>query len=140
MMLIGLCSLSIYLFTAILAYPRTIFDIVWDLKPPKYYKIKGEPTAGNITTICDKRVNRASGREEYLVERSRRARQWEPKHNIVSDGTGPVYAERGGLYGIHGVHAETSSRERLRAFDSHRNAVERIKMWKKAHVEKDKNM
>jgi hypothetical protein len=140
MMLLGLCSLSVYLFAAILAYPRTIFDIVWDLKLPRYYKIEGEPTSGNIVSIRGKKINKVSGREEYLVKRNKGSQGWEPKHRIVSDGTGPIYGERGGLYGIHGVHAETSSRERLRMYDSHRNAVERISLWKKKTCEKDKTM
>ena len=56
---------------------------------------------------------------------------WTPRAALVSDGAGPAFGERGGLYGLHGVHGETSTRERLREFDNHCFAVQRIALWKK---------
>jgi len=52
--------------------------------------------------------------------------EWMEKALLVSDGMGPVYGERGGLYGFHGVHHETSTRERIRTFDSYSHAMERL--------------
>ena len=57
-----------------------------------------------------------SGRHEAVI----------PRDVLVSDGMGPVYAERGGLYGFYGVHYETSTRERLRYFDAHQAALDRL--------------
>ena len=68
--------------------------------------------------------------EYYLVEREDGKTEWRSKSTLVSDGIGAVYGERGGLYGLNGIHGETSTRERLRTFDSYNHALERIKLWK----------
>lgn len=145
MMICGVCLVGMYVFTAILAYPRTLFDILFDCKLPKYYKIHGHPgVTGSVKKILQKRTaytntsnntqNDADKNfeddEYYLVEREDGKTEWRSKSTLVSDGIGAIYGERGGLYGLNGIHGETSTRERLRTFDSYNHALERIKLWK----------
>ena len=125
-LLVGFNMLALYAFAAVLAYPRTIFDVVCGCSFPRYYKIT---VSDAPVQILDRRVRGAD--VEYFVARARGPGEWLPRSRLVSDGAGPTFGERGGLYGRHGVHAETSSRERLRVFDARANALERIDLWKK---------
>ena len=137
MLICGVCLLGMYVFTAILAYPRTLFDIIFDCEWPKYYKIHAHPgLRGSVKRIIRKSVTGGEGddaidEDKYLIEHDDGTSEWMEKSSLVSDGVGPMYGERGGLYGLHGIHGETSTRERLRTFNSYNNAIERIKMWKK---------
>ena len=137
MLICGVCLLGMYVFTAILAYPRTLFDIIFDCTCPKYYKIHGHPgLRGSVKRIIRKSVTGGEGddavhEDKYLIEHDDGTSEWMEKSSLVSDGVGAMYGERGGLYGLHGIHGETSTRERLRTFDSYNNAIERINMWKK---------
>jgi hypothetical protein len=137
MLICGVCLLGMYVFTAILAYPRTLFDIIFDCAWPKYYKIHAHPgLRGSVKRIIRKSVTGGEGddaidEDKYLIEHDDGTSEWMEKSSLVSDGVGPMYGERGGLYGLHGIHGETSTRERLRTFNSYNNAIERIKMWKK---------
>ena len=155
MMVCGVCFLGMYVFTAILAYPRTLFDIVFDCQLPKYYKIHGHPGInGSIKRILKRKkiieveidenrvtdgIIAAGGNQQnqeaiYLIEREDGKTEWKSKSTLVSDGIGATYGERGGLYGLNGIHGETSTRERLRTFDAYNHALERIKMWKKKDI------
>ena len=93
---------------------------------PRYYKIT---VAAAPAQILDRRVRGAN--VEYYVTPKQGDGQWRPRSTLVSDGAGPAFGESGGLFGRQGVHAETSSRERLRVYDARKNAIERIALWKK---------
>eukprot|EP00656_Telonema_subtile_P035685 TRINITY_DN39648_c0_g1_i2.p1 TRINITY_DN39648_c0_g1~~TRINITY_DN39648_c0_g1_i2.p1 ORF type:complete len:151 (-),score=34.32 TRINITY_DN39648_c0_g1_i2:78-530(-) len=68
---------------------------------------------GELQEILDRRVCESSGAELYLVRRADSLQPlWVDKDQLVTDGAGPVYGERGGLYGEHGWSGST--RERLR--------------------------
>lgn len=53
---------------------------------------------------------------------------WEPKETLVQDAVGPVYAERGGLYGVlHDTYGK-STYDRIRVMIGHEHAVTRLNL------------
>lgn len=148
MVICGVCFVAMTLFTSIYHYPLTLLDVLLSgfRIVPMYYKVKGQNNKYIVNKIIQKKVNTTTGKALYLVSHINRNdatnindfmvlggggggdnnSEWVEKKNLVSDGMGPVYGERGGLYGYHGVHHETSTRERLRTFDSYCHAMERL--------------
>ena len=136
MVVVGTCLVAMCLFTQIYHYPRTLFDVIRNCEVPKYYKVKAQNNQKILKQIYNHKIDTTNGEELYQVEHvgsnesdsvdSENNRKWIRKEKLVSDGMGPVYGERGGLYGWHGVNHETSTRERLRTFDSYGHALERL--------------
>ena len=75
-----------------------------------------------MEAILDRRTNKKTGLEEYLVQRGEGV-CWETRDDLVLDGSGPQYAERGAQYGLHG---EGSTRDRLNTFRNRQFALKRV--------------
>ena len=128
---VGIVAMSI--FTQVLAYPRTLCDVLRTCDPPKYYKVAPQSRRAALAEVIGREgVDlKKGGAALYRVAMAdgdgrRRGEVVVSRDDLVSDGMGPVYAERGGLYGFYGVHLETSTRERLRYFDAHQAALDRL--------------
>jgi len=127
----GLCFLGFNVYTQALCYPRNIFEQFFVLKEfPRYYKT--DKPSKVVSKIIDDRVGE-DGRQEVLVSQLGRGGKdegsvWIAREDLVQDCTGPVYGERGGLYGTLPDTYGGSSRDRLRVYDSYKHAMERLKL------------
>lgn len=118
-------------------YPRTLYEQFIELREfPRYYKTDNPSTI--VSEIKDRRVNEKTGKEEYLVVRNEvgstgsRKEEWETKDELVQDAVGPVYAERGGLYGtLHDTYGK-STYDRLRVKTSLDHSLARLALHKPA--------
>ena len=149
MVICGVCVVAMVLFTSIYHYPLTLWHVVRSgfTQVPMYYKVQGQQNTHVLKAIIGRKVDGETGQEMYHVSHGNQessepearkgnveekgakgepSMEWVAKNTLVSDGMGPVYGERGGLYGFFGVHHETSTRERLRTFDSYTHAMERL--------------
>mmetsp|Transcript_2416 Transcript_2416/g.4756 ORF Transcript_2416/g.4756 Transcript_2416/m.4756 type:complete len:621 (+) Transcript_2416:178-2040(+) len=131
----AICIFGFNLYTQAMCYPRNVFEQFFQLKEfPKYYKTSA-PT-NLITSIQDSRVNEETGFQEFQVTKvslvkGQTETTWEERHRLVQDGAGQVYAERGALYGTLFDTYGGSTRDRLRTYDGHQHALERIKLFQK---------
>ena len=115
-------------------YPRTLYEQFIELKEfPRYYKTNNPDTL--IVRFEQHRFSPDSGREEYLVVRKDSSTgrilppRWEPKDLLVQDAVGPVYAERGGLFGILYDTYGKSTYDRLRVKTSYEHSVTRLSLF-----------
>jgi len=136
---VSTCVLGLGIYTQILCYPRTCLEVWGDILMarglPMVHKMEvGSKENGELMSIHRRRSGVESGCEEYLVQRAGVAGlHWETRHEIETDGDGPVYAEGGGLYGHDG---RGSSRERIQQFRHKLYAEERLQegLWKECEV------
>ena len=80
-------------------------------------------------------MNEETGKEELLVRRKATAGDkdlgltWETKESLLQDAVGPVYAERGGLFGIlHDTYGK-STYDRLRVQTSYEHSLARLGLF-----------
>mmetsp|Transcript_2906 Transcript_2906/g.4173 ORF Transcript_2906/g.4173 Transcript_2906/m.4173 type:complete len:601 (-) Transcript_2906:1140-2942(-) len=140
----GSCLLGINAFTMFFCYPRTIFNLG---EFPKYYKT--DQPSEVIVSVEDSRTNEY-GEKEFKVrvaskptmldhlfdlngQKSGKSSQntrvkWETKRNLEQDGVGAEYGERGGLYGQMFDTYYSSTRERLRIFESREHSLLRLSL------------
>ena len=101
---------------------------------PKYYKTDNPDTL--IVEFKDRRVNEKTGKEEYLVRRKTVDGEdlgvaWEEKDELMQDAVGPVYAERGGLFGVlHDTYGK-STYDRIRVKTSYDHSTDRLNLLEK---------
>ena len=147
-----ICILFMNVFTQALCYPRSLRQVICGGVLPRLYKREVVANRlGAVSRILDRRVNAATGEEEFKVQRelatstptstSRTASEgqagggqsggggggsWEARNATVLDGAGPLYGERGGLFGCH-EHGAGSSRDRINTYRKLQWATERLR-------------
>jgi len=98
---------------------------------PKYYKTDNPDTL--VVEFKDRRINDVTGKEEFLVRRKTSdgkdlGTHWEEKDELVQDAVGPVYAERGGLFGVlHDTYGK-STYDRIRVMTSYEHSLTRLNL------------
>lgn len=129
----AIAFIGIMAYTNALCYPRNFYQQFFVLGEfPKYYKIH-HPKA-LIKNVQGDRIG-ADGKKEYKVtlQSVSKPREeytlWKKKSELVLDGAGQVYGERGGLYGVLHDTYQGSTRDRLRTYDAYKHAVERLKLY-----------
>ena len=129
----GICFLGFNIYTQALCYPRNAWEQFVQLREfPRYYKT-GKPEK-IITAIEDDRVSEL-GVQEFKVTRhdlhsGEDETLWERRTELVQDCVGQLYGERGALYGLLPDTYGGSTRDRLRVYDSHKHALERLRIAK----------
>lgn len=127
----GICLFALNVYAQAYCYPRTLYEQFVELREfPRYYKTDNPTTV--LAEIKDRRVNETTGKEEYLVVRNpvdgkgKGKPEWEAKDVLMQDAVGPVYAERGGLFGVlHDTYGK-STYDRLRVKASLDHATDRL--------------
>jgi len=128
----GICFIGFNAYTQALCYPRNVWEQIFVLREfPKYYK-SGTPQK-YLVKVLDDRIG-ADGTREYLVTRAREDGSgyesvWQKRDDLVLDCAGPIYGERGGLFGQLFDTYGGSTRDRLRTYDSLKHSEERLKLF-----------
>ena len=132
----AICLLGLNLYAQAFSYPRTLYEQFFELREfPRYYKTNEPETI--VAEFEDRRFNPKDGREEFLVKRVDAktnevvGESWERRDDLVQDAVGPVYAERGGLYGVFHDSYGKSTFDRLRLLDSLTHAKDRIALFER---------
>lgn len=129
----AIAFIGIITYTNALCYPRNFYEQFFVLGEfPKYYKIHAPKEI-----ICKVEADRVStnGKKEYkvLLKGVRKSGPeyyaWRTKDDLVLDGAGQMYGERGGLYGLLYDTYESSTRDRLRTYDSYKFALDRLRLY-----------
>jgi len=134
----GICLFGLNLYAQAFCYPRTLYEQFVELREfPRYYKTDA-PTEVVVGFEGD-RVNEDSGRRELLVARvdARTGEALEPawveKDELAQDAVGPVYGERGGMYGVlHDTYGK-STLDRIRTADALEHASARLNLFAERH-------
>lgn len=100
---------------------------------PRYYKT--DPPRSLVKSIKERRFNPNSGEEEYLVLfndakfRKTTGPVWQSKQALMQDAVGPIYAERGGLFGTMYDTYGKSTYDRLRMRTSYEHSLTRLGLF-----------
>jgi len=132
----GICLFGLNLYAQAYCYPRTLYEQFIELREfPRYYKTDNPDAV--IVAFRDHRINEETGKEEFLVERrdgvtkEDLGKTWEAKDDLMQDAVGPVYAERGGLFGVlHDTYGK-STYDRLRIMTSLEHSEGRLALIKR---------
>jgi len=128
----AVCFIGFNAYAQAFCYPRNAWEQFFVLGEfPKYYKTN--PPNKIITEFMEDRVNE-EGRHEIRVKRkcadgSCEEDVWQQRTELVQDGVGPVYGERNALYGVLFDTYGSSTRDRIRTRDGHRDALYRIQLF-----------
>ena len=145
LVVIGICLLGMAAYTQALCYPRNIFEQLFHYREwPQYYKTNAPSRI--VTEIQGRRIGEG-GEVEFLVTREARPGEggssggaaaagsegavWCAQSDLVQDGAGEVFGERGGHYGAFYDTYGSSTRDRLRTYDAHAAARERIERYQR---------
>lgn len=131
-LVIWLCGiLGMHALIQPLVFPRTLFEQFAIMRTfPRYFKFdkpRDEILQKAKEEIVDCRVNEETGKEELLLLGGDGMKEWIEREEFEHDrSTGPVYAERNGLYGtLHDTYGKASL-DRARTFVGYRHAVDRL--------------
>uniref|UniRef100_A0A7S3PGC2 Uncharacterized protein n=1 Tax=Aplanochytrium stocchinoi TaxID=215587 RepID=A0A7S3PGC2_9STRA len=135
----GSSIIGINIYAILLAYPRTLFDLIRQRDFPRYYKTDNPLEI--VTKLEESRINE-NGRQEfkvrtvkfggsygYFAETETSEPTWIERSKLENDSVGPVYGERGGQYGILHDTYGSSSKDRIRTFESRKHSLERLKLY-----------
>jgi hypothetical protein len=130
----GICIFGLNVYAQAFCYPRTLYEQFFELcEFPKYYKTNNPDIL--VGKFEDKRINDITGKEEYLVQELRGTdgkelrEVWRERDDIIQDAVGPVYAERGGLFGVFHDTYGKSTMERVRLMESYDHSHDRLKLF-----------
>jgi len=128
----SVCLLGLGVYTQILCFPRTCFE-VWGRhlagSPPLIYKEEVDyKHIGQLQSVGGMRSQGQDGQEYEVLRSGEEVWHWESRHEVETDGCGPTYAEMGGLYGHDGTG---SSRERIARYRHEIYARDRLEMFSK---------
>ena len=128
-----ICLVGMNVFAQAYCYPRTLLDQIKLGEFPRFFEY--DAPIDIVSRVTDRRINPTTGVEEYRVQKinvedGRESSTWETKPDLIADAVGPVYAERGGLYGVLHDTYGGSTRDRLRTFDSLSHSLARLETFK----------
>jgi len=139
-LIFGSSIIGINIYAILLAYPRTLFDLIRQRDFPRYYKADNPEFL--IAEIEDSRVNK-DGEEEFKVKTvplknnygyfagTSTETRWISRARLENDSAGQMYGERGGLYGVLHDTYDSSTKDRLRTFVSRKHALDRLELYGK---------